>query len=74
MKEPKDLLGAVKSYQVFCLRQDRLCEAMDCVDDCVRVINDFAAEYKISLQMYDFFCQKINATFRIWRKLHGMAN
>lgn len=64
MVELKDLARAVKSYCIFCIRQDDEWEAYKVSCDCKKMLDDFAEEFIITVPTYLYLWNKIDRTYQ----------
>lgn len=63
MEELKDLAKAVRSYCIFCVRQDSKYDAYDIAEECKKMLDDFAEEYIITVPVYLYLWNKIDRTY-----------
>lgn len=63
MQEIKGLYKAVKSECIFCIRQTNKYDALDFVEECKAMIEEFAEEYIISIPVYAYLQNKIDKAF-----------
>lgn len=63
IEELKDLARAVRSYCIFCIRQDDEWEAYKVSRDCKKMLDDFAEEFIITVPVYLYLWDKIDRTY-----------
>lgn len=63
IEELKDLAKAVRSYCIFCVRQDNEYDAWKVSDDCKKMIEEFAQEFIVTVPVYLYLWNKIDRTY-----------
>lgn len=63
MRELKDLARAVRSYCIFCIRQDNEWDAYKVSRDCKKMLDDFAEEFVMTVPIYLYLWNKIDRTY-----------